>query len=219
MLLVSPVQYGRQLELDKAGMGEPSLISPAFALVPKHENTALASPRRGRTKGIWTMTRSLGRSLLLAVLLLPMTSQAQAGDCYQQWMGCGYGPGYNAPSKQAGCRMSNNWGRGCCEIPSNWRLHVWDGYQGDPADYQRSLIGAQPDYNRAPILKVYSNLGTDMGAAPVAGMGAGAPCANCQNGVGAYPYGTAMPVTGPVPAATDFQPDVQSGRVNSSIRD
>lgn len=169
------------------------------------------------------MTRSLGRRLLPALLLLLAASQVSADDnCYyKQWMGCGYGPGYNAPSKHASCGMVNNWGRGCCEVPSNWRLHVWDGYHGDPADYQRSLIGAQTDYNRRPLFNVYSTPGAGTGPGP--GMNAGAACADCQRGVGAGPYSSAMPVANPTPVAeptpVEVQPDVQSGRANSSIRE
>src|SRR5579872_1330701 len=104
-LLVSPVQYGRQLELDKAGMGESLPNSP-----PWPQNTTLASPQQRGTKGIATMTRSLGRKLLLAAFWLLATGTVQAGDCFscKQWMGCGYGPGYNAPVPPGGGCCANN---------------------------------------------------------------------------------------------------------------
>ncbi|HEY5312319.1 MAG TPA: hypothetical protein VIK18_07355 [Pirellulales bacterium] len=158
------------------------------------------------------MARSLGRILWLAFWLLSAAGQVQAGDGFKQWMGCGYGPGYNAPVPPggAGCGLLNNWGRGCCEVPSSWRLHVWDGYQGDPASYQRSLVGAQPDVNH-----LHQHRGAGIG--PGIGGGNAVSCPYCQGG-GASTYPLALPAATTVPPPVDFQPDAQSGRANSSIR-
>jgi hypothetical protein len=30
---------------------------------------------------------------------------------------------------------------GCCEIPANWRQHVWNGYRGDPCTWHTSYCG------------------------------------------------------------------------------
>jgi hypothetical protein len=100
---------------------------------------------------------------LTAVLGLSILPAAQAMD-FAQAMGFGYGPGYNAPG-QSGCGGSGQSGcqscqtcipggvgysaaapfcsaqRGCCEIPANWRQHVWNGYRGDPCTWHTSYCG------------------------------------------------------------------------------
>jgi hypothetical protein len=160
------------------------------------------------------MARSYRRLLLPVVLLVSAAAGTlEAGNCgcCKQWMGCGYGPGYNAP-QQPGAGMFN-WGRGCCEVPANWRLHVWDGYHGDPCAYQRSLVGAQPDINHMPQLRVYGGpgyIGHNSGPA--------GSCSNCQNGGGGYNYQLQTPAAGTLPPASAFQPVTRSGRANSSVR-
>jgi hypothetical protein len=167
-----------------------------------------------------TMARSFGRGLFLLVLLLA-ADRVQAGDGFKQWMGCGYGPGYNAPVPPGGgCGLfGNNWGRGCCEIPASWRLNVWDGYRGDPRTYQRSLVGAQPDYIPVPSRVGHYGVGIPGGIGdPGAYYNGQGACTNCQGGGAGYINVPAVPVPDPVPAATDLPPYGQSGRVTPSIR-
>ena len=157
------------------------------------------------------MERSMGGRLLPAVLLVMLIAgPALAGDCNcKRWMGCGYGPGYNAPVPPVA------WKRGCCEIPGSWRLHVWDGYRGDPWSYQRSMVGAYPDVVHMPTAQVYYGAGS----AGAMGMGAGGgPCSNCPGGANSFAAPAALPSASPSLAPASGQPSLQSGLVRPAVR-
>ncbi len=108
---------------------------------------------RSRLKGVLEMIRSksVAAWALVGMLGLSSTPAAQAMD-FAQAMGFGYGPGYNAPVP-GGYGYGYGGGgygpnapfcsaqRGCCEIPANWRMHVWDGYRGDACTWHTSYCG------------------------------------------------------------------------------
>lgn len=66
---------------------------------------------------------------LFGTCILCVATTAWAID-FKQWVGCGYGPGYNAPGQSGQYNTWPNcpWWRGCCDVPATWRTHVWDGY-------------------------------------------------------------------------------------------
>lgn len=157
------------------------------------------------------MECSLGRRLLPAVLLVSLVvGDASAGDlCHcKRSMGCGYGPGYNAPVPPVG----TGWHRGCCEIPASWRLHVWDGYRGDPWTYQRSMVGAYPDNVHMPSAQVFYG----QGAAGGMGYGNGGACANCAGG-GSMMGPSLMPSATPTAAPAYSQTSMPTSVIRAAM--
>jgi hypothetical protein len=79
---------------------------------------------------------------------------------------------------------------GCCEIPANWRQHVWNGYRGDPCTWHNSFYGVPkpPGYGF--------------------GYGGKGGCPTCQpcQGQPAFGSGYAVPVSAQQPMANGARP-------------
>jgi hypothetical protein len=140
-----------------------------------------------------TRSKSAAAWALVGMLGLSIAPAAQAID-FAQSMGFGYGPGYNAPGA-SGYGAGGGYGsgapfcsaqRGCCEIPANWRLHVWDGYRGDACTWHTSYCG---------VPKGPTGYGYGFGSAG---------CTTCQpNGAQPQPgsgYATPASVLQPIPS-------------------